>query len=165
MAQRLADAGWRTGRTADEVTAARGDWRLTVHPSGHSVADGPATLRAERAGPRLTLILTAVFALLGAFAGRWLARRAGDDLGLLPRLTALNAVGFLLVSAHTLLTAATLAGDVSAAFGTGPFPLPWGPTMSYGTRPVTLIGLLITAIWLAAVFAPRFTRQVGEGRG
>ncbi|WP_157410807.1 hypothetical protein [Actinoplanes rectilineatus] len=153
LRDRLAAAGWEVGEVHSpgygwrELTAASGDWRLRV--TGTSTYT-PASLWVERAEPLGALILSFVFAALGAALG-WSAatRLATGGVGLL------GGVGFGLLTLNMIAVLGTLIGNVIDYAGTGLPVLPWEFFATIMWRPLTMLGMLLTAAWLVSATADR----------
>lgn len=148
LAHRIEAAGWRTslvrateldGTAGQEFTAARGDWRLLVQSGNRNQK---AMAYVERSEPPAALVLSVVFAVLGAGLGRVLSRGARRGLGLS------GTLAFLLLTVNSILAGTALVTDLVATTGTGLFPLPWEYSATVLVHPLTLTGLLFLIIWL-----------------
>ena len=152
LAKLIEAAGWRTGavRTTEldgtagqEFTAARGDWRMLVQSGNRNQK---AMAYVERAEPPAALVLSVLFATLGAaLAGCCRAGPAGAS-------ACPGAMAFLLLTFNSILAGTALVTDPMTTTGTALFPLPWEYSATVLVRPLTLAGLLLLIIWLRGCF-------------
>lgn len=151
VAARLAAAGWRVGDAGGtELTAARGDWRLAVGAADRS---WDASVEVERVEPVAGLVLSLVFGSAGGVLGWVLCRFAGDRLG------ATGVLGFGLMSLNTVAVIVSVGQNLKAYPGTDLFAQPWEFFATIIWRPLTLIGMVLAAVWaIRARAAQRATR-------
>ncbi|GAA0575266.1 hypothetical protein GCM10010172_69910 [Paractinoplanes ferrugineus] len=157
----LAADGWRTGAAdSRSVTAARDGWRLRLDNGGdfsYGDHDKPvSTLRVERRPTDAAVAVAALGWLLGCVAG-WFK----------PDRVSIGHTGPALLTINTVIAAVGVLRGVVAIFGTGSFPVPWAAFELFLVRPLTLIGLLMTAAYLVTTrrFHEAMNRRAKALRG